>query len=123
MDSNINSQSGAYGSFLRTEGDLAQLAYAATKENGAEVLLEKTQGWSFEAGILYVILIVCGMVAEVGIRGNLLYFNDPVATAENIQAHPAQLRWAFMLDLVMSCCDVLISLLLGGILTEKCRDE
>ena len=56
------------------------------------------------------------MVAEVGLRGSLLDFENVANTVENIQNHPSTLRWALVLDMTMSSCDVIISILLGAIL-------
>ena len=57
------------------------------------------------------------MVSEVGIRGSILGdYSDPESMATNIQGKPGAFRLALMLDMTMSCSDVFISFLLGGIL-------
>ena len=55
-------------------------------------------------------------MAQVRIRGTLLDWDDPQTTVQNIMAHPINFRWSLVLDLIMSSCDVVISILLGGIL-------
>lgn len=70
----------------------------------------------FLAGWLYCVVIVCGLTSELGFRGSLLNFDNVFTTARNISNHPERLRWALILDMIMSCADVVISILVGFIL-------
>ena len=78
----------------------------------------KLRRWGLSTGMLYVVIIVCGIVAEVGIRGNIIDFDSSEQTAENIRSNPTALRWSMFLDVVMGCADVFVSILLGFILGE-----
>ncbi len=53
------------------------------------------------AGILYLIMIVCGMAAQL-IRGSLIVPGNGVATASNIMASGSLFRVAFISDLLMA---------------------
>ncbi len=53
------------------------------------------------AGILYLIMIVCGLAAQI-IRGNLIVPGNGVATASNIMASESLFRVAFISDLLMA---------------------
>ncbi len=53
------------------------------------------------AGFLYLIMIVCGMAAQL-IRGGLIVHGNGVATASNIMASEALFRVAFIGDLAMA---------------------
>lgn len=79
--------------------------------------------WSFVAGILYVIIIVCGVFSEAGLRGTLIDYNDADTTISRLQESPARLRWSLLLDLTMSVSDVALSILLGGILIVNRADK
>lgn len=77
---------------------------------------EKLRRWSLATGICYVVIIVCGIVAEVGIRGNLIDYSSPQTTAEQIRANPSGLRWSVLLEMIMATADVLVAILFGLIL-------
>lgn len=53
------------------------------------------------AGVLYLIMIVCGMAAQV-IRGSLIVPGNGVATASNIMTSGSLFRVAFISDLIMA---------------------
>jgi hypothetical protein len=59
------------------------------------------------------------MTAELGIRGNLFDFASPSTTADNIRQNPALLRQGLVLDLISSCADIFVSILLYFILVES----
>lgn len=61
------------------------------------------------SGICYLVIIACGMTAEVGIRGSMIDFDDVQATTQKIQTQPILFRTGMMLDLVMSCADVCVA--------------
>ncbi len=63
------------------------------------------------AGLLYLVIIVCGISSEVFVRGSLVVANDATATAANIIASPGLFRLGFALDALMLLCDVAIAVL------------
>mmetsp|Transcript_15473 Transcript_15473/g.24275 ORF Transcript_15473/g.24275 Transcript_15473/m.24275 type:complete len:273 (-) Transcript_15473:172-990(-) len=90
-------------------------ATATSPEQQAETE-KKLRRWGLSTGLLYVVIIVCGIVAEVGIRGKVIDFSSIEQTAENIRSNPKSLRYSLMLDVIMGCSDVFVSILLGFIL-------
>ena len=77
-------------------------------------------GWAVEAsprlkariaGLLYLIVIVGGIFAELLVRGKLVVHGDPAATAHNILAHEALYRWGFTVELFYLVCNVPLALL------------
>ena len=59
------------------------------------------------AGVLYIIIIVCGMFGGLT-RESLLISGDPVATAENVIASEGLFRASIMADIIMVLADVAI---------------
>ncbi len=64
------------------------------------------------AGFLYLIVIVGGIFAEIGVRGRLVVNGDPAATAHNIVAHELLYRLGFSVELFYILCNVPLILLL-----------
>ncbi|MCR9152092.1 MAG: DUF4386 domain-containing protein [Rhodobacteraceae bacterium] len=64
------------------------------------------------AGLLYLVIIVTGLGAELGLRGPLIDFGDADATAAAILAAPGQFRLAIAADLVMALSDAGLAILL-----------
>ncbi|WP_246237464.1 DUF4386 domain-containing protein [Halovulum dunhuangense] len=64
------------------------------------------------AGLLYLVIIVTGLGAELGLRGPLIDLGDADATAAAILAAPGQFRLAIAADLVMALCDAGLAILL-----------
>ena len=64
------------------------------------------------AGLLYLVIIIAGLGAELGLRGPLIDFNDADATAAAILAAPGQFRLAIAADLVMALSDAGLAILL-----------
>ncbi len=64
------------------------------------------------AGLFYLVIIVTGLGAELGLRGPLIDFNDADATAAKILAAPGQFRLAIAADLVMALSDAGLAILL-----------
>lgn len=63
------------------------------------------------AGLLYLIIIVCGIASEALIRSSLIVQGDPATTAGNILASPALFRTGFVADTIMLLSDVAIAVL------------
>ena len=59
-------------------------------------------------GILYLIMIVCGMGAQI-IRSNLIVAGDVMTTISNISASESLFRVAFVSDLIMATCYLLFA--------------
>lgn len=64
------------------------------------------------ASLFYVIIIVAGLGAELGLRGHLIDLADAGGTATAILAAPGQFRPAIAADLIMALCDAGLAILL-----------
>jgi len=63
-------------------------------------------------GLLYLIIIVCGLFSEMFVRSNLIVPGDATATAHNIIASESLFRIGFASDLIMVICDIGVALAL-----------
>lgn len=61
------------------------------------------------AGLLYLLVIVFGAFAEVGVRSSLIVPGDAAATAAKIMASESLFRIGFMSDLIMMTCYFLLA--------------
>ena len=68
------------------------------------------------AGMLYLIIIACGLFAEIGVRSQLIEPGDPSATAQNIIDSPMLFRAGLAADIVMFIADVAIAVVLYQLL-------
>ncbi len=68
------------------------------------------------AGVLYAIIVVCGIFAEVGVRSQLIEPGDPASTARNILDSPGLFRAGVAADIVMFVCDVALAIVLYQLL-------
>ena len=66
--------------------------------------------------MLYVIIIACGLFAEIGVRSQLIEPGDPSATAQNIIDSPMLFRAGLAADIVMFIADVAIAVVLYQLL-------
>ena len=64
------------------------------------------------AGVLYLIIILCGLSAELLFRGPLVDFGDATATAEAIRGAVGTFRLAIAADIVMAAADAALAILL-----------
>lgn len=64
------------------------------------------------AGLLYLIIIVTGLGAELGLRAPLIDLGDAEATAAAILGSPGQFRLAIGADIVMALSDAGLAILL-----------
>ena len=64
------------------------------------------------AGLLYLTIIICGLSAEVFLRGPLVDFGNHAATAGAIREATGQFRLAIAGDIVMAAADAALAILL-----------
>ena len=64
------------------------------------------------AGLLYLLIILFGVFAEIYARSSLIVWGDATATASNIIASGSLLRVAFLSDILMIICFILLPLAL-----------
>jgi hypothetical protein len=62
--------------------------------------------------VLYLVVITCGIFAEVFVRSRLIVDGDAAATARNIVDDARLFRVGFAADLVMFLCDVALAVVL-----------
>lgn len=58
------------------------------------------------AGVLYLIIIFCGLFSEMFVRGTLIVPDDAAQTLANIKAAQGLYRIGFVSDMIMAICDV-----------------
>jgi hypothetical protein len=63
------------------------------------------------AGLLYLVIIIAGLGAELGLRGPLIDLGDADATAAAILGAPGRFRLAMAADLLMALCDAGLAIL------------
>lgn len=68
------------------------------------------------AGLLYLIVIVGGTIAELVVRQRFVVANDAASTANNIVMHEQLFRWGFVCDLVALLCVMPLIMLLYELL-------
>ena len=73
-------------------------------------------------GALYLVIIVLGLFAEVGVRGRLVVSNDATATARNIVASPLLWRSGVAAELFMLTCAVALTLIFYVLLRPVGKD-
>jgi len=73
------------------------------------------------SGLLYLVVIVAGGFAELGVRDRFLVAGDAVATANNILAHESLFRWGFAADLIAGLCVIPLIYLLYELLKDANR--
>ncbi|NNE79813.1 MAG: DUF4386 domain-containing protein [Silicimonas sp.] len=76
--------------------------------------LTRTSGFVLKArlaGLLYLVIIVSGLGAELGLRGPLINLDDASGTAAAILDAPGQFRLAVAADIVMALSDAGLAIL------------
>ena len=58
------------------------------------------------AGLLYLIIIVAGLFAEMFVREPMIVNNNAAATAHNIMSHESLFRMGFAAELVAGLCNI-----------------
>ena len=79
------------------------------------------QVYARTAGVLYLVIFVCGLFSELLVRGSLIDPTSPGATAQNIAAAEGLFRLGFAGDLVMVLSDVALAVLLYVLLRPVSR--
>lgn len=64
------------------------------------------------AGLLYLVIIVCGITSDLVLRAPLISAGNAAATAETILGHLGAFRGSMLLDLIMILSDVALAGLL-----------
>ena len=64
------------------------------------------------AGLLYLVIIIAGLGAELVLRARLIDPDDAASTATAVLAAPFQFRLAIAADLLMAICDAGVAILL-----------
>lgn len=62
-------------------------------------------------GLFYLLIIICGLYSGIGVRNNLVDFEDGAATVNNILENTHLYRIGFLSDTIMVVCDIIVSLL------------
>ena len=68
------------------------------------------------AGLLYLIVIICGIFAEKYVRFTLVDLNDSAVTAQNIGNQEFLFRMGFVADLIMQLAYFLLPVVLYQLL-------
>lgn len=70
------------------------------------------------AGVLYLLIIGFGLVAQIFVRDSLVDYNDAAVTAKNILASEFWYRFGFVSELMMLVCDIGVTTILYIILKD-----
>lgn len=73
------------------------------------------------AGLLYLVIVVAGLFAELVVRAGVVEPGDAAATAGNILADEGLFRLGFVADLVMVLADIAVAILLYVLLKPVSR--
>lgn len=76
-------------------------------------LLTNTQALKLAriAGVLYLVIIICGLYSEMFVRGTLIVPGDAAATVQKIMGAKGLFRTGFASDMLMAICDVGVGVL------------
>ena len=61
-------------------------------------------------GLAYLYIIIAGLFAQIAVRGQLVAYDDPAATAANILGAEMLYRVGFVAELFMTGADILVAL-------------
>jgi hypothetical protein len=73
-------------------------------------------------GVLYLVIILCGLFGELFVRGKLVVAGDAAATAHNIMGSEFLFRSGVVGDLIMHVCDLPLTLVFYVLLRPVNRD-
>lgn len=74
------------------------------------------------AGLLYLLIIVFGTIAQIFVRDNLVDYSNATITAKNIIASEFWFRFGFVSELMMLICDIGVTTILYILLREYNRN-
>lgn len=74
------------------------------------------------AGLLYLLIIIFGLIAQVFVRDNLVDYDNATNTAKNILASEFWYRFGFVSELLMLVCDIGVATILFILLKETSRN-
>jgi hypothetical protein len=74
------------------------------------------------AGVLYLIIVIGGAYAQLGVRDGLVVVGDAAATARNIAQHELKYRAAFAIEVFYLLCGIPLKLLLYRIFSAVNRN-
>lgn len=106
----------AYKPPASTDNGVVDDEQARRTQQSEEQNLERLQIYGQACGLLYLMVILCGMTAQWGVRDTLVDFDSISNTIDNITEFPIFFRFGMMVDVCMCCCDAGVAVLLGAIL-------
>lgn len=74
------------------------------------------------AGVLYLLIVIFGLIAQIFVRDNLVDYGNATVTAKNILASESWYRFGFISELLMLVCDVSVATILYILLKETSRN-
>ncbi|GFH43920.1 hypothetical protein CTEN210_00394 [Chaetoceros tenuissimus] len=95
---------------LRSESSVLIPKYNTNNANKVQVFK-----WCRMTGVLYALIIICGIYADVGVCGRFISFSSATETAKNIESHALQFRSTILFEIVMCISDVCVAVLLSAI--------
>ncbi|MGA0604266.1 DUF4386 domain-containing protein [Caulobacter sp. KR2-114] len=87
--------------------------------SGKDVIAPKAQ--ARVAGVLYLVVIACGLFAELFVRERLVISTDAAATAHNLMSAQGLYRAGLVADLLMVVCDLALAVILYALLKPAGR--
>lgn len=76
-----------------------------------ELTINTAKKYGRIAGLLYLLIIVCGLFSEMFVRASIIVPGDAAATAANIISSNGLFRLGFASDIIMALCDVSIGVI------------
>ncbi len=74
------------------------------------------------AGVLYLLIVIFGLIAQIFVRDNLVDYGNAAVTAKNILASESWYRFGFISELLMLICDVGVATILYILLKETSKN-
>ena len=74
------------------------------------------------AGVLYLLIVIFGLIAQVFVRDNLVDYGNAAITAKNILTAESWYRFGFVSELMMLVCDTGVAIILYILLKETSRN-
>jgi Domain of unknown function (DUF4386) len=90
---------------------IAHTPPAAPTRDGAARPARSPRGLARLAGLLYLVIVVAGLFAELVVRAGVIESGDAAATAQNILANEGLFRLGFVADLAMVLADIAVAIL------------